>query len=627
MEHASRSLRMSPEEKLRSGQKAVLRHFKQNFRTIGQLPTGYGKTLTGVACYKAAREAGKATNLLWVVPRSAQAAQAQDSVYDDLINFLGVRDLRVKPGEFAVIDAGARPVMALNAARRGTCELYTATIQSLLTQETMESILQAMSTGQWMLVADEYHHFGDVESSAWASTMRTLDSKAACVLALSATPNRLDRKNYFTAPDVLVSYREAVAEGAVKGLSLHAHTYVVDVTKPGANGETEVFTFTTDELLNELGIQDNPGAVDKLMASKKMRFSSKYVSPMISRAVERLTDLRLQGLRGQMLVQAMSCFHAESLCTQIRALLPEGMRVDWVGTGRDGRNDETNSKIVNQDFCPPKNSDGVRPWTLDVLVNVGIASEGLDSVDVCEIVFCNSPRANPTTLQAIGRAARTMRLTGSQEQPTAHISVDSSSVLRGYPGDRLELLFDDQDLPPLSDEETPEREAPQERDYTPLPDEPFAMMVDVTWQQVVNDAGFLATVDALRESFPEKVTEAVASSSESDWLQMIAEVEAKRRSDQNASMNRAQEQKELRDTINKAVDKVAGYALQQSGESVRVPKERKRELFRKLNGRKKRALGAMGDNTEMSVLRDHYQWVKDVETEISQKGKLPSWLS
>jgi superfamily II DNA or RNA helicase len=628
MEPTSRSRRLSPEEKLRSGQKQVLQHFKQNWRSIGQLPTGYGKTLTGAACYKAAREAGKATCLLWIVPRAAQAEQARVSLYEDLTGFLGIKDLRIAPGEFGVIDAGSRTVMARNALRRNTCEVFVATIQSLLVPETREILMEMLSIGRWMLVADEYHHFGNADKSAWSQAVRDIDRRASCVLALSATPFRTDGASYFGKPDVVVTYAAAEREGAVKSLRLGAHEYVVDVLRPGADGKPEVLTFTTAELLDELGTDSDANRIDKMMAKKRMRFSAKYISPMVLRAVERLEDLRIRGIRSQMLVQAMSCFHAECLCTQIRALLPDDMSVDWVGTGPEGRDDALNRDIVERQFCPPKGADGKRPWSLDVLVNVGIASEGLDCVDVTEVVFCTAPTRNPTTMQTIGRAARTMRVASNQEQPVAHISVDTSSELRDYPGKRIQDLFDDPKAPPKPRGDANGTEGEGEGPgYRPLPEELYEGRIEVTWQSVIDDPAFLEKVAVVERQSPELLD---ATGSHDAFVDALVKAEITLRqvqAEKDSHNDAGQRHHEMRKQIEAAVRKVASLAMSVSGGQMRPSKERQNEVFRAINGRKKRHFGSVDKNTDFETLRHHYQWIRDLEIYILEKKRLPAWLS
>lgn len=75
-------------------------------------------------------------------------------------------------------------------------------------------------------------------------------------------------------------------------------------------------------------------------------------------------------------------------------MFPE-LSVEWVGTGSNGRSDKDNRDILRR-FCPPK-VDGKRrkqDIDLDVLVHVGMAGEGLDTVFVSEVIHLNPANRN-----------------------------------------------------------------------------------------------------------------------------------------------------------------------------------------------------------------------------------------
>ena len=120
----------------------------------------------------------------------------------------------------------------------------------------------------------------------------------------------------------------------------------------------------------------------------------------------------------QALIGALCVSHAELVCKQIAEMYPE-LNVDWVGTGENGRNDPENELIIGK-FCPPKDEDGNRPLPeIDVLVHVGIAGEGLDSIKVSEVVFLNNASISNKRIQEAGRASRFL------EGVIGHISFDS----------------------------------------------------------------------------------------------------------------------------------------------------------------------------------------------------------
>ena len=111
---------------------------------------------------------------------------------------------------------------------------------------------------------------------------------------------------------------------------------------------------------------------------RQMRWSPKYVSPLIYNPFDRLEATRshMPGIKCQALVGAMCCSHAQMICDQIRTMYPN-LAIEWVGTGPNGRADDENKAILAR-FCPPK-VDGQRrsmDVKLDVLVHVGMAGEG-----------------------------------------------------------------------------------------------------------------------------------------------------------------------------------------------------------------------------------------------------------
>ena len=149
---------------------------------------------------------------------------------------------------------------------------------------------------------------------------------------------------------------------------------------------------------------------------------------------------------------------------QVRALVPDNIRVDWVGTGPNGRPDAENQRVLDE-FCPPKNKvTGLRPWTLDILVNVGMAGEGTDCMDVTEVVYLTPANITISTQQTAGRGARIMK---ADLQPTCHINVDSGSEMSKYVGAAVMDLFDDDRAPGNDDEDDDDTKDPRDPATTP----------------------------------------------------------------------------------------------------------------------------------------------------------------
>src|SRR5690606_28578771 len=365
---------------LRPKQEEIIRAVETQNHVIAKLPTGYGKTKAAAGSYALLKSRGVANRMLYIVPRRNQAMQAADEIP------LALEEFAVKSKAIIV---GANPIQAERAHRASEIDVFVATVQSLLSSATQSTVARLTESGRWFVVIDEHHHYGN--EGQWVECIKRLPSVAQ--LAMSAAPNRDDGSDFFPEPTITETYYEASKHGFVKRLSLHAYEYSIDaVTVDG-----RVIPFSTAEVIEQAG-SDAPDEIDKFMAARKMRWSPKYISPLVTFPLDRIVDLRTRNIRSQMLIQAMSCSHAKMVCEQAKVLLPEFMEVDWVGTGPQGRSQQENEEVLHR-FCPPKDASGKRPWTLDVLVNVGIAGEGLDTTDVTEIVFLTPGNLTISNLQ------------------------------------------------------------------------------------------------------------------------------------------------------------------------------------------------------------------------------------
>jgi superfamily II DNA or RNA helicase len=173
---------------LRSGQHRVVNLFRERSAVVAQLPTGYGKTLTAACSYLTLRSRGVVNRMLVIVPSSAQARQAGDDIPADLLKFGGIKTM--------AYDVGRTPIPALNANRKGTCEVFVATIQALVASTAaIDAIASMMEVGRWFVVVDEHHHYGSDSEAVWGSRVKSLPSTA--LLAMSATPHRRDGVSAF----------------------------------------------------------------------------------------------------------------------------------------------------------------------------------------------------------------------------------------------------------------------------------------------------------------------------------------------------------------------------------------------------------------------------------------------
>ena len=590
----------------RIGQAAVFeRYGSEAPRQLNvKLPTGYGKTITALGSYAILRAKGKVNRLLMIVPTTAQIAQFKADGPGDLksVGFVEARE---------VVDVSFFGVNAIKKSTKNEAQVFAITIQSLCQPIGRAIVSELMSKGNWMVVVDEYHHYGDAAS--WGAAVKTLHYDN--LLAMSATPSRKNDDSAFGDPDIFVHYRDAAREHAVKPLKSHSYNYRVDAVLESG----EVTSFTTDELVEAVG-SSAPDEIEKFKATRKMRWSPKYVSPLVSIPIERMLRERIAtGHKLQAIVGAMCVSHAEMVAKQIADMFPE-LVVDWVGTGPDGRPDKDNEAIIKK-FCPPKDANGTRVPSLDVLVHVGKAGEGLDSVLVSEVIHLNKASKNNSNDQENGRAARYIH------GVVGHINFDSGSeyALMGYIGDKIMDAMDDE-LPSSSgDDEDGGLTSNGDDDYSELPEEPSIQLWDVRLESI--DSG-----DRLR--MKEVAKEAgitgidYASLNENmdnpEWLKIDSLWKGMRHREAQ-KFNSEAVIRQWRESVSDATSVVAGLVIRTITKSgVRLEKNFVGDIKKRINRMKKIRCGEISEDIE--VCKRHYQWLKELESEIITSGSAPQWL-
>ena len=601
MESASPMQIMPSGKKLRRGQAEVVALITNQARVVAKLPTGYGKTLTAAAAYANLRSMGIVNRLLWIVPRLQQQEQGAEDVPGDLRDEFGV--------DAKSWTIGDHDIATLRAHLENQAVVFVIIVHRLNYTRGMNTVLELLSSGQWMIVIDEHHHYASDDSgSVWTDSVVRL--KCNRLLAMSATPHRRDDKTKFGAfgkPDVSVSYVDALTkEEAVKPLDLHAYDYRAEFVT--VNGRR--VSFTTAQLLAEVP----DGNIDKFAASRQMRWFVDYVSPLILMPAGRIADQRVDGVKSQMLVIALSVEHAKIVCEQIRTLLP-ALKVDWCGTGDHGRSDDENRSVLER-FCPAKNRlTGKREWKLDVLVTCNMAGEGLDSIDVTEIVFLTCPQINNTTLQAIGRGARVM---STKPQPTCFVNVDCSSPLADYIGGDVMELFDE--LPSVSAPRAPPSPPAGEPPYVPMP--PFTLEVTkVELLDVKKHPAYWPTFNTIRAQTPtdqwsdEKLHGALAEEIEK-WHAKVSQP-------LNETSVIAVKTDDIKNRLGKLGFLCAKTYAQQSG--LAFNKTWIGAFCERINTAKLRQCGSIKTVVSARELVAHANFLSELEAEILSNG-VPQWL-
>ena len=570
-------------------------------RLCAKLPTGYGKTFTAACVYSSLQAQGSVDRLLYLVPSTGQLDQFVSDGNSDL------EAASVQGSHYICDIAFSGAAQAINQHRKGSHQVFACTIQGLSSAGTGAIVKSLMESGRWMICVDEYHHYG--EDKTWGRSVLALERLPQCkyLLAMSATPYRPDADSAFGEPEVAVTYRDAVKEKAVKPMTCHSYTYKIDAIEDG-----DVVSYTTGEIVDAAG-GDSQEALERVF--KKMRWSPKYISPLVDTPITRMTRERLAtGHRLQALIGAFCCSHAQLVCEQVQAMFPE-LKVDWVGTGSNGRSEAENRAVLNR-FCPPKKNGkrDPRDIKLDVLVHVGMAGEGLDTVYVSEVIHLNPANKNNSNDQENGRAARYL------PDVMAYINVETGSdyACQEYLGRGIEKAFDMSPEQAAEDDSEP-TDFDEIDDWPELPEEPEIDIYDVTCIQI--NTGDWPQVERMEKA----VSQASGRPLDDPEVKEAAiklYLDMKR---QEAEMfNDRSTVEQWKAAVEQALSYVSRRVIKEMvpGAS-RVDRSLSGDIRKRINSRKKRALGPV--DKDVALLKRHYNWLKQLETELIEGG-IPQWL-
>jgi superfamily II DNA or RNA helicase len=591
-----------------------------------KLPTGYGKTFTACCVYSIRKHHQKASRLFYIVPTVEQLNQFIAAAPQDLYD-AGV------DGPRNVTDVSLIPdYECVNRHRRNTCQVFVATIQYLLYNPKI--LIELLAQGNWMIVIDEYHHYG--EEKAWGKLIGNLSFDF--LLAMSATPYRPSEDSAFGEPHVSITYREGVDEGVLKPLKGHAYEYRLDTIDENGN----VKSYTTTELVKEVG-DDSPEKIERFRLERKMRWSPKYVSPLVSIPITRmLTERQRTGQHHlQALISAMCVSHAELVCMQVRSMFPH-LNIDWVGTGKDGRPAEENTAIIKK-FCPPKPSNSLnrRPDPeLDILVHVGIAGEGLDVSHISEIIFLKPAAFNNSTYQIVGRASRFLPDRGHEDIPIqANICFDGSTELSlGRIINKIKIravgdaIMDAMDLLPLTSKPgDPDPDPDPNPDFPPeLPEEPIIYIADLKLISIDSGDEGVQKMAALMQGLSDpnsdyiKFEKLFADPNHQDWDKVI-EAYKKMLEREAQQYDEKSILAQWNDSVISAVSTCIGLvAALATRDGMRVEKGFYGDVGHRINKQKMISCGPISHNIE--VYRTHYAWIVTLERELRMTRRIPSWL-
>jgi superfamily II DNA or RNA helicase len=582
----------------RPGQLTVFEALASSDRRLCiKLPTGYGKTYTAIGCYSILKAAGKVNRMLVIFPTDAQLQQFCDSTPRKLGEY-GIDGPRL------VDDVRFFGVKSIRKHLQDKCQIFAITAQSLIADRGKNNIVTMLEKGRWMVVVDEYHHYG--VDKQWGACVNSLSFEF--LLCMSATPHRPGEDGAFGEPVVDVGYTQAVEERAVKPLRGHAYHYKIDAVDEGG----EIISMTTSEIVSKAGGQ-SPEKIDRL--TQRMRFSPKYISPLITNPLDRMIRDRIQtGKPLQAVVGCMSVAHAQLVYEQIRTTFPE-LTVDWVGTGTNGRQSDENNEVIRR-FAP---SDGSRP-SLDVLVHVGMAGEGLDTVNVSEVIHLNAAGVNNSNNQENGRAARYL------PGVIGHINFDGCSGYAegNYTGS---AIMDAMDCLPARAKDPKEGDDGENDSWLDLPEEPEIRIYDLKCISIDSgDETVKMMIDIAIKDRNIAFTEKDFEDPNGSATQYMIEAVKQMRKQEAEQFDEKAVIIQWNTAVESAVSVLAGNVMRMlTKNGVRFDRSMIGDIKKRINSMKKIQCGAI--ERDINVLKSHYEWLKTLEANIKERQELPSWLT
>jgi hypothetical protein len=346
-----------------------------------------------------------------------------------------------------------------------------------------------------------------------------------------------------------------------------------------------------------------------------------------------------------MIVGAMGCLHAKMVCEQIRDMFGDVLRIDWVGTGPHGRDSKENEAVIRK-FCPPKRDGRRRPEDIqiDVLVHVGMAGEGMDSIYVTEVVHLNAATLSNQNDQENGRASRRIPNAPDNMQ-VAYINVDSSSAYAKWPGLKIMDCFDRTNGDPPPDDEDDEDDDSDDDDPTEwdVSDEPLVILVDCELARIdrgdpevaalalaVAEAAFTTRglgkqdiaeqLDVIRE-----LLRSPNSEEASEWIAVGIAARRRQLLDNAAGQNGRSVLYQLRHDISGMTGAIASQVARERAPDRLSRKSMIGPLKKRLYGEMCRRFGCSIGQADEEDLRKRCTWVRQIAMGV-RAGEMPSWL-
>lgn len=594
--------RWEPTARLRKGQEQlyqVVSNTDQRQYSI-QLPTGYGKSWCACITYAVLRDKGRVNRALIVVPTDQQRSQYISGLREDL------EILNIEYSDVERCDN--QSAWVIKKAIRNKSEIFVASVQSLCADPGYYADL--MDKGRWLVVADEFHHYG--ADNTWGAAIQRLDYEV--ILGMSATPIRSDKKATIfsgTSFDVEISIEEAYREKAIKRIESRIGDYAVSWSSLDSPDPQ-------NSLMSELE-KEWASDLSEYELKRGVRYYDKYISEIFLQVLSTWSQYESTWPgQNQILVFAMTCRHAESISKIINDIAFPGFPspfADWIGVGEglDGvRSDKENADILTR----------FQSNQLPCLVQVNKAGEGFNNKRCCIGLFLDLVGDTPMKRQHIGRF---MRVNPEAPDQSSVIFISEDSPAKALL-ENLQESFDSVD-DTLAEKRKGNGGASSERQLV-IPD---IYILDTAFdsERIVYPYGSPeAAMSKYVEEAPQHVKDAYSLLTKEEALEAFKSaadpwLKAKYAA-QHPPLTSEQRRQQISQQVKRALGLlVSGILRKRYGPS--FPSSSRNDLYKLINGRWKRTHSAHSEMDEDDLKRKH-EWLKSLAESVN-RGEIPTWLN
>jgi len=361
---------------------------------------GGGKSLFALLTCKLI-DAGLAQKITWIVPRLTLAYQAESNFVD-----LYFREM-----------LGHNHFIRSSTNEDNPCRGLTGFVSTYhaLALDEGQTVLMDFIRHRHILILDEFHHVED--GGIWHKALQPIIDRAEFLILLSGTMERGDKHKI-----AFIDYIEGFLGDIIPDLRNTQDTAIISYTRRDALEEQAILPVKFhlsdgSATWNENGIDQNAmvSTREKRLASRALftALSTEFSDQLLESGMAEWVDYRKKRPGSKIIVVAATISHAQAILDKLRTM---GFR-SRIATSDDSKEAIRNIKAF-------KNS------ALDILVGVGMFSEGFDCKPLTHIICLTHVRSRPWILQLIARAVRVDPDAGPYRSQLAYVHAPDDIYFR-----------------------------------------------------------------------------------------------------------------------------------------------------------------------------------------------------